>query len=442
MKNILKCLSVIAIAGTIGMQTTYAEQVKSCPAGQVEHTNYYMFLETDTADGLRSFINENAVTGDSADMYTSAWKTNNIHGADYIDAGQITIGSGSGNTVWSIAEFWRRYKLGYDALNSSTQIGDVGTEHYLYHDKWLVYDNPNFTGGGDEKNYSSATRHSALLNHIAQNSNNLERSELVTSGTMIPATDIKRPATIFDTSSDRDEWYVTRRYPKGSQVPAGVTLGTEKVVYGPGAYFITYCVAGGVGGPTEKTITYDQNTPEPVAGMPDDQTFSDECTTISSKKPSRPGYVFLGWSTDASATLADSKYNSGNQYCGDSIVLHAIWSPNQSGPFTVTYNANGGKDAPASQSGQAGSCVAISSQKPTMQGNNFLGWSTDKNAKEPDSRFAAGQNYCGEQGNIELFAVWQTQTGVSAHFIAFATIAIISGAALIVAQKRDLFKQI
>ena len=149
------------------------------------------------------------------------------------------------------------------------------------------------------------------------------------------------------------------------------------------------------------------------------------------------GYKFVGWSKDPKASVEDTRKDAtfapGAEYCKESIKLYAIWEPvttNPDGSYTVTYDPNGGKGEPAPQSASSGSCLNISSGKPTLTGNNFLGWSMDKNAKEPDKNFAAGSEYCGKQGNITLYAVWQTQTGISAHFIVFGAIALIAGAAL------------
>lgn len=452
MKNILKCLSVLAIAGTLGLNTltVSAKQVDACEAGEVERTDYFLFLEVNNASGLNTAI-DSMQSGKNLTYINGADKWNNLLGNDYITSGDIPVKKGGQSTSssdgesWTAVEFWKRYFAAFQNKNGNFVYEDTANNtSYILHDKWYHYDDEQYTG--EQERYHVTTEIIDKLSaYLQRNINGLtDSSDLIVNGTNIPRTNIDIPAAeLLSSTKNVLRWKLTRVYEAQDKV-SGVALasGDNPVVYSPAVAYAKYCVKGTSNNPSNKTITYDANSTEPVVGMPEDETFPKECTTISPKKPTRTGWTFLGWSTDGGATLADSQYNPGNQYCGDSIVLHAIWSPNQTGPFTVTYNANGGKDAPANQNGETGSCVAISSQKPTMQGNNFLGWSTDKNAKEPDSRFAAGQNYCGEQGSIELFAIWQTQTGISAHFIAFAAIAIISGAALIVAQKRDLFKQI
>lgn len=56
MKNIFKYLSAFAIAGAVGLQVANAETVKECKPGEEIHTNYYMFLESDTAESMRTII--------------------------------------------------------------------------------------------------------------------------------------------------------------------------------------------------------------------------------------------------------------------------------------------------------------------------------------------------------------------------------------------------
>ena len=176
--------------------------------------------------------------------------------------------------------------------------------------------------------------------------------------------------------------------------------------------------------------------------MPDPSTVDyPGSITLSTDVPKRPGYTFLGWHTDK--TASEGKYNPGDKYNGSETVLYAIWRAN-SGSYTVSYNAGkGGSDAPASQTGTSGSCVTISDAgKMTNSGQRFLGWSTKEGAVEADPTYAPGKQYCGANGDIRLYAVWSPKTGIVTHVIAFVVTAVIAGAALIVAKKKDLFRQI
>ncbi|HAX84339.1 MAG TPA: hypothetical protein DCY15_07835 [Ruminococcaceae bacterium] len=72
--------------------------------------------------------------------------------------------------------------------------------------------------------------------------------------------------------------------------------------------------------------------------------------------------------------------------------------------YTLTYNANGGYNAPASQRVKANSAFRLRYEKPSRSGYTFLGWSTDRNATKP-SFYPGGS--VGLRNNVTLYAVWE-----------------------------------
>lgn len=72
--------------------------------------------------------------------------------------------------------------------------------------------------------------------------------------------------------------------------------------------------------------------------------------------------------------------------------------------YTVSYNANGGSGAPASQTKTESVALTLSSVRPTRNGYNFLGWSTNSNATS--ATYSAGGTY-NVDNNVTLYAVWQ-----------------------------------
>ncbi len=105
------------------------------------------------------------------------------------------------------------------------------------------------------------------------------------------------------------------------------------------------------------TLTYDANggsgAPSSVSNI--------TSTTISSIVPIRDGYDFLGWSTDEYATYA-------SYVAGDSVsltsntTLYAVW---RRIVYTITYNANGGSNAPSYQEKLHGEDLILTESKPT-----------------------------------------------------------------------------
>ena len=148
-------------------------------------------------------------------------------------------------------------------------------------------------------------------------------------------------------------------------------------------YTVTYNANGGSGAPSSQVKWYGENL------------------TLSTSTPTRSGYIFKGWATSASATSA--AYAAGGTYSADSAVtLYAVWQANT---YTITYNANGGSGAPASQTKTHAVTLYLSSTKPTRTGYIFLGWSVSSSATT--AQYAAGGAY-GGNSNLTLYAVWKT----------------------------------
>lgn len=146
------------------------------------------------------------------------------------------------------------------------------------------------------------------------------------------------------------------------------------------------------------TIKYNANG---GSGAPGNQTkWKDQALTLSSTKPTRTGYSFLGWSTSSSATTAT--YSAGASYTANSAAtLYAVWKANT---YPVTFNANGGTGAPSSQTKTHDVTLTLSSTKPTRTNYNFLGWATSASATT--ATYAAGGNYTANTA-VTLYAVWE-----------------------------------
>ena len=92
------------------------------------------------------------------------------------------------------------------------------------------------------------------------------------------------------------------------------------------------------------TVSYSANGAN-VSGTPSAQTkWYGETLTLSSTRPTRTGYTFAGWATSSGGSVA---YQPGGSYTANSAAtLYAKWTPIS---VTLSYNANGGSGAPASQ---------------------------------------------------------------------------------------------
>lgn len=72
--------------------------------------------------------------------------------------------------------------------------------------------------------------------------------------------------------------------------------------------------------------------------------------------------------------------------------------------YTVSYNANGGSGAPASQTKTYGTTLTLSNNKPTRTGYTFLGWSTNSSATT--ATYPAGGSYTTNE-SVTLYAIWE-----------------------------------
>lgn len=128
---------------------------------------------------------------------------------------------------------------------------------------------------------------------------------------------------------------------------------------------------------TPYTISYDANG---GSGAPSSTTkYWNEASALSNTIPVRPGYAFTYWTTNADGS--GTRYNAGANIPYDAnanLKLYAQWTANQY-TNTLSYNANGGSGAPASQTANVTfpntqSTFNVSSTKPTRTGYTFAGW--------------------------------------------------------------------
>ena len=73
--------------------------------------------------------------------------------------------------------------------------------------------------------------------------------------------------------------------------------------------------------------------------------------------------------------------------------------------YTISYNANGGSNAPSSQNKDYGIEIKLSSSIPTRSGYKFLGWSTSSSATS--ATYNSG-SFISSNANTTLYAVWSS----------------------------------
>ena len=187
-------------------------------------------------------------------------------------------------------------------------------------------------------------------------------------------------------SSPRITGYTPNKYSVTGYFPSGDV--SDTVYYYENTYAIAYNANGGSGAPANQVKSH--FTP----------------LKLSTQKPRRTGYTFLGWSTSSTATTAT--YSPGDTYTNNGrVTLYAVWA---SKTYTISYDANGGGGAPGSQRKTHDIKILIPTVEPVRNGYTFLGWGVSRTSTSPT--YQPGEWYYSNISRT-LYAVWQKNAPTS-----------------------------
>lgn len=192
----------------------------------------------------------------------------------------------------------------------------------------------------------------------------------------------------FDWKSDnleihQDTWFVDK-----TTDLSGSSRECSVMVPALDRYVVQYDANGGYSAPTDQYKWYGMDI------------------VLSSAKPSRTGHRFVGW---AVSPESNPVYQPGSTYSADvNVTLYAIWERET---YAVTYDANGGTGAPASQTKTYGINLTLSSTKPSRSGYSFAGWGANTSASVS---YQPGGTYTAN-GPVKLVAVWRKLYDVVYH---------------------------
>ena len=258
---------------------------------------------------------------------------------------------------------------------------DLCTINAIYDDGWCQVTYPTSSG--------NKTRYAQLNNFVIDTA---ATPKVFTATAQVTAYKYASMADSIGYVSAGDRCYAIAASGNATQILYPVTGGykiawvaTSQLPTTPATYTVTYNANGGTGAPAAQTKT---------AGV---------ALTLASTVPVRSGYTFKGWATSASATTAT--YQAGGQYTANAnVTLYAVWQANT---YRITYNANGGADAPAAQTKTHGVALTLSGTIPTRPNYTFKGWALTSNATaatyQPGAAFTTN-------ANTTLYAVWAAAT--------------------------------
>jgi uncharacterized repeat protein (TIGR02543 family) len=159
---------------------------------------------------------------------------------------------------------------------------------------------------------------------------------------------------------------------------------TLYAIWSLNAYTLYYNMNGGVGSISPQPARYGNSV------------------TVSNTAPTRTGFTFAGWNTDALGT--GTNYNGGSSLTmpASNVTLYAKWTAVD---YSVIYNANGGPVAPANQTQlHAGNTVTLSASTPTYTNFRFNGWNT--RADGTGTTYLESGSLTMPASNVTLYAVW------------------------------------
>jgi uncharacterized repeat protein (TIGR02543 family) len=173
-------------------------------------------------------------------------------------------------------------------------------------------------------------------------------------------------------------------------------------------YSVTYNGNGNTGGapPTDANSPY-------IAGST--VTVQGRNTLV------KTGYVFLGWSTNSSAT--SPQYTQGQTFnIGQNMTFYAVWIPDDIPPpptFNVTYNSNAPSGVTVTGTVPVDTTDYLENQTVQVKANigglsstthNFLGWALLQGAASPDYVVSGSTvtppTFPMGTINVTLYAVW------------------------------------
>ncbi|MBQ4527060.1 MAG: leucine-rich repeat protein [Clostridia bacterium] len=157
--------------------------------------------------------------------------------------------------------------------------------------------------------------------------------------------------------------------------------------------------------PNQYTVNYYSNDEKNLLLATSYHTYG-VTRTLYKNTYSRAGYRFSGWGISKNSTAPkymdeESVLNLSTNN-GAVINLYAIWEIET---YTVTYDANGGENAPASHSARAFTDTNLSSDIPRRDGYVFEGWAEDATAET--AQHQPGDTISVGSADITLYAVWR-----------------------------------
>lgn len=155
---------------------------------------------------------------------------------------------------------------------------------------------------------------------------------------------------------------------------------------------------------TIPTYTINYNLNGGINAESNPKTYKKGIGVASFANPTKAGYTFEGWYTDAYFTTKIT--NIPATQTGD-VNLYAKWKANT---YSITYVLNGGTNAAANPTTYTSNAGVASFANPTRKGCTFVGWYKESSYTNKVTSIAAGST-----GDVTLYAKWTANTYTIAY---------------------------
>jgi uncharacterized repeat protein (TIGR02543 family) len=215
------------------------------------------------------------------------------------------------------------------------------------------------------------------------------------SGTTSPILDATGPLTI-------GRWYAYIRSSATTTTSSSIAPSTTLSNWSDGAAFY---VDG------TRTLSYNKNTTDTVGSLPTSTNGTDPwdgwVTTVSANTPTRTGYTFNGYNTQADGTGTNYAASASITLTSD-VTLYAKWTALT---YTVTYDGNGntGGSVPTDALTYSnGATVTVKSNSGTLTRTNFVfnGWNTASDGSGTARAATGSATFTMGTANVTLYARW------------------------------------
>ena len=195
------------------------------------------------------------------------------------------------------------------------------------------------------------------------------------------------------------------------------------------------------------TASYDFNDEGETPVFSETKTFFENEKPVfkAIDAPERKCYNFKGWGYENQLIAAGAEFTANAD-----LTLTAQWELKPLKTYTILFDANGGKDAPPTQTGESRCgevAITLSDKAPTNGDMKFAGWSLSKTEPKPILQPGGVAIVNDQFPTITLYAVWldpnaNPQTGDGANPGLWAALMSVSaiglGAAFYFKKKRHI----